>query len=208
MVLRSILLETRQNETINKKESICPITETRPISLLDIFLKLLGRLFLRRYNRILKNRGLLHDSRSGFRKHFRLQSRVLVLLDQISSLMSASAPVATVFVDFKQAFDQLWWTDRLGKLSWLCIPKTYVSWIESWLKHRLCFMEMNDKCSKTFPIFKSGPQRSCLTPALFITYHSDMWSYIQSFLSNFFADDLACVIGGMIGVKYSRQCLT
>ncbi len=34
-----------------------------------------------------------------------------------------------------------------------------------------------------------------------------MWSYLQSFLTNFFADDLACIVGGMIGVKYSRQCL-
>ncbi|CAF4724669.1 unnamed protein product, partial [Rotaria sp. Silwood1] len=63
--------------------------------------------------RVLENRGLLHDSQSGFRSNFRLQSRVLVLIDQISSLMSASAPVATVFIDFKQAFDQLWWTGCL-----------------------------------------------------------------------------------------------
>ena len=190
-----------------KKESICPITETQPISLLDTFLKLLERLFFSRFNRILKNRGLLHDSQSRFRKHFRLQSRVLVLLDQISSLVSASTPVATVFVDFKQAFDQLWWTVCLGKLSRLGIPKAYVSLIESWLKHRLCFIEMNDKRSTTFSISKGGPQGSCLTPALFIVYHSDMWSYLQNSLPNFFTDDLACVTGGMIGVKYSRQCL-
>ena len=105
--------------------------------------------------------------------------------------MSTSAPVVTVFVDFKQAYDPLWWTRCLDKLSRLGIPKAYVSWIESWLKHRLRFIEMNDKRSTNFSIFKGGPQGSCLTPALFIIYRSDMWSYIQSSLPNFFADDLA-----------------
>jgi hypothetical protein len=189
-----------------KKESICSVIETRPISLLDIFLKVLERLLLSGFKRVLENRGLLHDSQSGFRSNFRLQSRVLILIDQISPLMSASAPVATVFIDFKQAFDQLWWTGCLGKLSRLGIPKAHVSWIESWLKHRSCFIEMNDKRSRSFSIFKGGPQRSCLTAALFITYHSDMWSYLQSSFPNFFADDLACVIGGMIGVKYLLGC--
>ena len=66
---------------------------------------------------------------------------------------------------------------------------------------------MNDKRSKNFSISKGGPQGSCLTPALFIAYHSDTWSYPQNSLTNFSADDLACVTGGMIGVKYSRQYL-
>jgi hypothetical protein len=190
-----------------KKDAICSVTDTRPISLLDIFLKILEKLFLSRFQCVLKNRGLIHDSQSGFRSNFRLQSRVLVLMDQIASIMSTSAPVATVFIDFKQAFDQLWWAGCIGKLSRIGIPKAYVDWIESWLKHRSGFIEMYDKRSRSFSIGRGGPQGSCLTPALFITYHCDMWTYLQSSLPNFFADDLACVLGGMIGVKYSRQCL-
>ncbi len=190
-----------------KKESICLVKDTRPISLLDIFLKVLERLFLSRFHRVLENRGLLHDSQSGFRSNFRLQSRVLVLIDQISSIMSTSSPVATVFVDFKQAFDQLWWAGCIGKLIRLGIPKAYVLWIDCWLRDRTGFIEINDKRSRVFPILRGGPQGSCLTPAIFITYHCDMWSYLESSLPNFFADDLACVLGGMIGVKYSRQCL-
>ncbi len=34
-----------------------------------------------------------------------------------------------------------------------------------------------------------------------------MWKYLEGSLPNFFADDLACVIGGRMGVKYSSQCL-
>ena len=139
--------------------------------------------------------------------NFRLQSRVLNLIDQISSLMSTSAPVATVFVDFRQAFDQLWWEDCLGKLSRLGIPKDFVRWIKWWLHDRVAFIEIDGKRSRFFPIGRGGPQGSCLTPAIFITYHSNMWTFLQNALPNFFADDLACVIGGRLGVKYALQCL-
>ncbi len=109
-----------------KKNAICIVSETRPISLLDIFLKILERLFLSRFQKVLTNRGLLHDSQSGFRSNYKLQSRVLALIDQISLLMSTSTPVSTVFIDFRQAFDQLWWTGCLGKFLSLGVPKDYV----------------------------------------------------------------------------------
>jgi len=117
------------------------------------------------------------------------------------------SPVATVFIDFRQAFDQLWAEGCIGKLKRLGIPKAYVRWIESWLENRSGFIEINDTRSRAFRICRGGPQGSCLTPAIFITYHSDMWSYIENSIPNFFADDLACVIGGRIGAKYSLQCL-
>ena len=84
-----------------KEESICFITEMPPISLLDTFLKILERLFLSQFKPILKNRGLLHDSRPRFRENFRLQSRVSVLINVLSPLMSGSVAVSPVFVDFK-----------------------------------------------------------------------------------------------------------
>ncbi|CAF0897344.1 unnamed protein product [Didymodactylos carnosus] len=74
--------------------------------------------------------------------------------------MSSSAPVATVFVDFKQAFDELWWDGCIGKLLWLGIPKAYVVWIDAWLKDRKGFIEMQGNCSSYFPISRGGPQRS------------------------------------------------
>jgi len=105
-----------------KKEAICPPSATRPISLLDIFLKIDEKLFLTRFRNILNNRGLLPDTQSGFRENFRLQTRVLLFLEQVSSMMSNSSPVATIFVDFKSAFDQLWVEGCLGKLRSLGIP--------------------------------------------------------------------------------------
>ena len=83
------------------------LDQTRPISLLDSFLKVQERLFLNRFLQMLKNRDILPDNQSGFRANHRLQTRVLLLIEQILSYMSNSAPIATVSVDFKTAFDQL-----------------------------------------------------------------------------------------------------
>ena len=190
-----------------KKNAIFTPDSTRPISLLDSFLKIQEKLFQKRFALVLKNRGILPDTRSGFRADHRLQTRVLLLIEQISSYMANSAPVATVFVDFKSAFDQLWFEGCVGKLARLGIPEPYVAWIKAWLMNRKAIIEIQGKRSKWFPILRGGPQGSVFTPTLFITYHCDMENFIPGAMSFLFADDLAAVMAGQMGIKSSEQCL-
>ena len=190
-----------------KKNAICTPDQTRPISLLDSFLKVQERLFLTRFLRVLKYRGILPNNQSGFRANHRLQTRVLLLVEQIASYMSSSAPVATVFVDFKSAFDQLWFDGCLGKLCRMGIPQAYINWIRAWLRGRRAIVEVQGKRSRWFTINRGGPQGSSLTPTLFITYHSDMADFFPGAMSFFFADDLAAVLAGRIGVKFTEQCI-
>ena len=113
-----------------KKNAICTPDQTRPISILDSFLKIQEKLFLTRFIQVLNDRGILLDNQSGFRAGYRLQTRALLLIEQLSSYMAKSSPVATIFVDFKSAFDQLWFEGCIGKLSRLGIPDAYVKWIQ------------------------------------------------------------------------------
>jgi len=190
-----------------KKDSICIPEQTRPISLLDSFLKVQERLFLNRFLEVLKDLGILPDSQSGFRAGHRLQTRVLLLVENIYSTMSSSSPVATVFVDFKSAFDQLWFEGCLGKLIRMGIPTAYVNWIRAWLEGRRGRIEIQEKRSRWFPIGRGGPQGSSLTPTLFITYHADMEHFVPMAASYFFADDLAAVVSAQIGIKYTQQVI-
>ena len=190
-----------------KKNSLCNPDQTRPISLLDSFLKIQERLFLNRFLVVLKDRGILPDNQSGFRAGHRLQTRVLLLIEQISSYMANSAPVATIFVDFKSAFDQMWFEGCLGKLVRLGIPIAYVNWIRSWLGSRKACIEVLEKRSRWIEIKRGAPQGSCLSPTLFITYHSDMANWIPTAMCFFFADDLAAVLAGRMGIRYTDQCL-
>ena len=47
---------------LTNKESICLPSATRPISLLDIFLKIDEKLFLTRFRNIINKRGILPDT--------------------------------------------------------------------------------------------------------------------------------------------------
>ncbi len=66
---------------LSKKDAIFPPSLTRPILLLDIFLKIDEKLFLPRFRNILKKRGLLPHTPSGFRENFRLQTSVLLFIE-------------------------------------------------------------------------------------------------------------------------------
>ncbi|CAF4179157.1 unnamed protein product, partial [Adineta steineri] len=192
---------------IAKKESICSPALTRPISLIDSFLKIGERLFLNRFRDVLLRRGLLPDNQSGFRDGFRLQTRLLLFLEDVYSLMSNSAPVCTIFIDFRSDFDQLWHSGCIGKLFRLGIPRSYILWIDAWLRCRRCYIEIKGHKSRYFNIEKGGPQGSVLTPTLFISYHCDMGQLLSSCTSHFFADDVAAILAGQMGVRFTDQCL-
>ena len=132
---------------------------------------------------------------------------MLLFLEDIYSLVSNSAPVCTIFVDFRAASDQLWFLDCIGKLRNMGIPPSFLNWIEVWLNNRRCFIEINGSKSCWLCIEKGGPQRSVLIPTLFITYNCDMGNSLYSCISHFFADNLAGIMAGQIGIKYSSQCL-
>ena len=183
-----------------KKESICLPSLTRPISLIHSFLKVSERLFLSRFRDVLYRRGLLPDNQSGFREGFRLQTRLLLFLEDIYSLMANSAPVCTIFIDFRSAFDQLWHEGCLSKLKRLGIPPSYLRWIEAWLLNRRCFIEINYNKSRWFSIEKGGPQGSVLTPTLFISYHCDMGQFLSECTSHFFCRRCRC------GTFWSTWC--
>ena len=160
-----------------KKNAICTPDQTKLISLLDSFLKVQERLFLTRFLHVLKNRGIFPDNQFGFRANHRLETRVLLLIEQISSYLPNSAPIATVLVDFKSAFDQLWFDGCLGKFSRMDIPLAYINWIRAWLSDRGAIIEVQGKSSRWFTINRGGLQGSSFTPTLFVMYHSDMLDF-------------------------------
>ncbi|CAF1319634.1 unnamed protein product [Rotaria magnacalcarata] len=51
------------------------------------------------------------------------------------------------------------------------------------------------------------PQGSIFSPTLFITFNSDMGNFLGDCMSHFFADDLAAILAGNIGSKFTSQCI-
>ncbi|CAF4468776.1 unnamed protein product, partial [Didymodactylos carnosus] len=87
------------------------------------------------------------------------------------------------------------------------IPDAYVNWIYAWLVNRRAVIEIASTRSRWFKIARGGPQGSSFTATLFITYHADMEHFIPAAMSSLFADDLAAVLAGQIGIKFRLQCI-
>jgi hypothetical protein len=190
-----------------KNDSICLHSKTRTISLLDCFQKVGEKLFLSRFRDVLFRRGLLPTNQSGFREKFRLQTRLLLFLEDIYSYLANSSPTSTIFIDFKCAFDMLWHDGCIGKFRNMGIPLSFIKWIKVWLENRRGYIEIKNFKSRWFSIAKGGPQGSPLTPTIFITYHADMSNFLSWSSSHLFADDLAAIVSSQIGIKFTLQCL-
>ncbi|CAM4785109.1 unnamed protein product [Rotaria magnacalcarata] len=67
--------------------------------------------------------------------------------------------------------------------------------------------DINGNKSRWFSIEKGGPQGSVLTPTVFIIYHNDMGQFLSECTCHFFADDVAAIVSGQLGVRYTSQCI-
>ena len=49
--------------------------------------------------------------------------------------------------------------------------------------------------------------KTILTPTIFISYHCDMYSFLAGATSHMFADDMATIVSGQIGIRFTDQCI-
>ena len=169
--------------------------ETRPISLLPSFSKLYEKCFLIHMRQWIADRGLLPDEQSGFRPGHNMSVRIVAIIDQIGQCLSKNTASAGLFVDFKSAFNQLWFQGLWVKLLRLDCPLNLVAWLRNYLTGRSARIEIKGVSSGLFPLLRGVPQGSCVGPVLFILYHFDMLdAFSPVHWKHLFADDLAIII--------------
>ncbi|CAF1461181.1 unnamed protein product [Adineta steineri] len=83
----------------------------------------------------------------------------------------------------------LWHEGCIDKFRKMGFPPAFTNCIRAWLENR-----------------RGGPQGSSLTPTVFISYHAYTPAFLSWTSSHLFADDLAALVAGQIGLKFSIQC--
>ena len=91
------------------KSGIVTLDETRPISLLPCFSKINEKCFLVHLRKWVDDQGILPEEQSGFRPGHNMGVRLVSMIDQIGQSLSKNTAAAALFVDFKSAFNQLWY---------------------------------------------------------------------------------------------------
>ncbi|CAF3265582.1 unnamed protein product [Rotaria sp. Silwood2] len=177
------------------KSSIAEINDTRPISLLPCFSKLNEKIFLMHFRKWISENGLLPEEQTGFRSGHNMSTRIVAMVDQIGQGLAVNTATAALFIDFKTAFNQLWFKGLWLKLKRLNCPLYIITWLRNYLLGRSAFIEIKGHKSTSFPLFKGVPQGSCLGPVLFIVFHYDILNTVSSLhFKHLFADDLAVVV--------------
>ena len=173
------------------------VSNYRPISILNVFSKILEKIVHKQLYNYFEYNHILDDSQFGFRKNKSTTQALLRHTNYIYESLDNDKLVFSLYLDLKKAFDSVDHEILLGKLSHYGIRGTPLKWFRSYLTNRRQYVAINDNCSDLHPITHSVPQGSNLGPLLFLIYINDISRISDYFRFTMFADDcaLSCNFG-------------
>ena len=146
----------------------------RPISLLDTIGKLFDKILLFRILYEVSGRGLLRDEQLGFRPKHSTALQLARLVERVSRNFGQKRLTGAVFFDVAKAFDTVWVTGLLYKLTNLNFTSYLVKVISLYLNGRT-FEASFQTATATSRRMRAGvAQGKIMSPVLFSLYVSDM----------------------------------
>ena len=187
-----------------KKANIVPVHKKnhkslkqnyRPISLLQIFGKILEKLIFDTLYQHLDTNILLNLNQSGFRPG---DSTINQLLSIVNSIFQAfdcnpTLGVRSVYLDISKTFERVWHEGLFYKMRRCCIYGKLLSLMQSFLAHRKQRTVLNDKTSKWGAVTAGVPQGSILGPPFFLIYINYLTDGLKCKVK-LFADDTSIFI--------------
>ena len=167
----------------------------RIIALLNCLGKVLEKIYATRLSYLANTSGLLHDSQMGGRKQRSTIDAALLLTQYIEEQrLSRKVPSRTVttsiFLDIQGGFDRVSKEKLLEMLEKLRLPRTLVTWVDSFLSNRSIQLAFDESLMQQPTALLVGtPQGSPISPILFLLYIREIiadkafqLSYIDDFV--------------------------
>ena len=171
-------------------KSLTSVSSYRPISLLSCLGKLLESLINERLCFHLEQNGSLRPSQGGFRRRLAAVDQVARLEAAVRAALATKSVLLAVFCDLSNAFDRVWHTGLLYKLSQSGVRGTMLRWLRAYLTGRTFQVQFEGETSDTRDIKSGVPQGAILSPLLFNVMMSDIPSERGVQVADY-ADDVA-----------------
>lgn len=163
----------------------------RPIAVLPVIDNILERILYNQISTYMKDNNLLNDFQYGFRKGCGTEEAVVNVVNFIcNGLDKGNRGVAGIFYDCSKAFDLIDHKILLKKLKYYGIYGRELILIESYLKNRNQFVQINNHQSSVGAVEYGVPQGSVLGPLLFTIYINDIKNLELSGKLFMYADDI------------------
>ena len=179
-----------------KKGDQTVLSNYRPISLLNIYSKLLEKLVHKRLYNFLEANKSLYNYQFGFRKNHSTALALLEVMDECYENIDKNLNVVGIYFDLQKAFDTVNHEILLNKLYNYGIRGVMFNWIKNYLTNRKQFTIVNNVISEIESIDCGVPQGSVLGPLLFLVYINDISNAVKDSKLKLFADDTNMFIYG------------
>lgn len=114
------------------------------------------------------------DERFGFRVEHSTKHQLARVLHEIAVARNKRERVFVVFLDIEKAFDRVWYSGLLYKLSIPTTPRRVVKIVATFLQDRRFQVAVESSLSTERPISAGVPEGSCLSPELYSWYTGDI----------------------------------
>lgn len=162
----------------------------RPVSLTSCLAKVFERILKLRIQWLLEKSNSIPNFQAGFRHGYSTYHHTVRLESHIKEGFNKGHSTYAVFLDISKAYDSVWISALLYKLSKLNISGSLLLWLRNFLCNRSFFVRVDNCLSLPTTLKRGVPQGGVLSPILWIVYMYDFPKPNSLCRTALFADDI------------------
>ena len=180
---------------IYKKGLKCTLGNYRPVSLTSVISKIMESIIRDAIVSHMMKHHIISDAQHGFLPGRNCLSKLLICMEDWTSMLEKRKAFDVIYTDFSKAFDSVPHQRLHMKLHNIGTRGYILKWIKSFLTGRIQCVSVEGEILYSRGVTSGIPQGSVIGPLLFVICINDMLNEVKHDMCKLFADD--CKLYGM-----------